>query len=273
MRITRRCSTSEASSASRVSGVSRSRKPWAASRYVRSSDSAVPDRAASRFASAIREDSSARSAACSERTASTAVTSGDREHAGQSGGQPAQPPPAAGLGPGPLLGGAEFRVGARLRRVEEVPLQRRSDRRRRPRPSRGRRRAGRRGAARRPARPRRCHSWAAGARCRRTPRPAASSSSQRTSRGQAGQQRLVRDVEQIAVDRRAAAAPRRRRSTARRARHGRRPGRARPGERPPDERPAVVGVGQPDEQAAGGLAAARRRAPPRRPPPTGRATP
>ena len=59
VRITRRCSTSEASSASRVSGVSLSRNPWAASRYVRSSDSAVPDSAASRFASATREVSSA----------------------------------------------------------------------------------------------------------------------------------------------------------------------------------------------------------------------
>ena len=126
VRITRRCSTSEASSASRVCGVSLSRKPWAASRYVRSSDSAVPDRAASRFASATREVSSAtavaRSAACWERTASTAVTMATTSTAASPAGQPPQPAPASGLGQDTLLCGTELRVGARLGHLEEIPL-------------------------------------------------------------------------------------------------------------------------------------------------------
>ena len=150
----------------------------------------------------------------------------DHEHGGQSGGQPSQPASAAGLGPGPLLRGAQLRVGARLRRVEELALPGGQLVVRRQRPSRGPRRAGRRGTARRPggrgaATPARRASGAGGRRGRRRRRPATGSGAAIRSAAPRARRRAARRRAT------AAAAPRSRRSPSGARPRGRRPGRAR----------------------------------------------
>ena len=195
---------------------------------------------------------------------------------------PARPRAAASgagrrLAVGPLLRVAcSSASAAALRRVEELLLQRRQLGVRAGRPSRGRRRAGRPGTARRPVGRRPAHSRAAGARCRRTARPGGVVLQPPGQPRPGGEQRLVGDLEPVAV-------------------HGEQPpadedldhrpprGPAGPvqvqlGERhrTPDQRAAVVGVGQPDEQPPGELPAGlvqRRRRRPRRTGSAHRATP
>ena len=176
----------------------------------------------------------------------------DHQHGRQSAGQPPEPAAAAGLGPGPLLRGAEFRVRTLLRRVEELalpggelglcgtgPVQRRAEPGTAvqlvfgPSPALPLLRGG-------------CQVPADGATGGVLLQPPGQARP-------AGQQRLVRHVEPLAVERQQ---PARHEGVDHRAAHRTsvavevellQPGGA------PDERTALVGVGQPDEQSAGGL--------------------
>ena len=106
---------------------------------------------------------------------------------------------------------------------------------------------------------RRCHSWAAGDKCRRTAPPGGVVVQPAGQPRPSGQQRLVRDVEPLAVERQQ---PPRHEAVHHRPAHGRghRPGRARRAAPAAGWRATLVGVGQPP---AGRPGAARRRARPR----------
>ena len=178
----------------------------------------------------------------------------DHDDAGQPGGQPPQPPPPAGLGPGPLLRGPELRVGADLRRLEELALPGGQLVDRAGGPVEGRAQPGAavqlvvRAAAALPLLRGR----------RQVPADGAPGGVVLQPPGQArpsGQQRFVRDVEPLAVE---GQQPPRHEAVDHRPAHGASiTVQVELGERDraSDERPALVGVGQPDEQAPGGLPA------------------
>ena len=254
MWITRRCSTSEASSASRVSGVSLSRNPWAASRYVRSSDSAVPDNAASRFASATWDARSAHRRGPLGRRVAEAPP-GRRRRARRRARRPA-PRPASASAAGRRLGraggcaprSARRRPAPWRRRGSAAPAAVRSSRASAAQSRAAERRAPRNNSS--SGSPCRCHSWAAGARCRRTARPAASSSSHRASRGHevSSASCVTSRTTPSTVSRRRAtnASTTVRRVPLLHVQLGQ-------GQRPADERTAVVGVGEPHEESTRGL--------------------